>query len=140
MFGVEGHHAILRNARLSGALLKDVEFVDADFTGAEAIKVKLFRGVFTGARMDSADFSLCDFTGADLKRVTARTTRFIGTSFSGAQLEFADFSGANLNNADFQGATFENTIFRNAINIPKQIKKFINEEGVANGTVPKIGQ
>jgi uncharacterized protein YjbI with pentapeptide repeats len=133
MFGMEGHLATLRNCDFSGALMKDSEFVEADFTASKAVRTKLFRAVLKNAKIDSCDFSYADFTGAGLEESSFVNSRLWGANFQGSHLQGASFVGADLEGCDFFGASLENTDFNEARNIPDEIRKFINKEGFATG-------
>ncbi len=135
MFGMEGHHASLRYCDFTGALMKDVEFIDADFTGSKAYKTRLIRAVFKGSKMDSINFRYADFTGGGLEKTSFKGAVLKHSNFQGASLQKADFSGADLQDVNFYGAHFDQTNFRNAKNIPGHIKEYIDEQGMAHGTV-----
>jgi uncharacterized protein YjbI with pentapeptide repeats len=130
MFGMEGHHASLRNCDFSHALMKDTEFLQADFTGSIAIKVRLVRAVLMDSKVDSCDFSYSDFTGGGLEGASFINSRLLACNFQGAHLQGVDFTGADLKDCYFFGAEFENTIFKDAINIPKIIKKMIVDDKI----------
>ena len=133
MFGMEGHHTEMRNCDFSGALMKDSEFLKSDLTGSIGIKTKLFRAVLIESKLDSCDFSYADFTGAGLERSSFVNSRLHHTNFQGSHLQGTNFSGADLKNCNFFGAALENTNFNNAINIPNEIKPFIDKNGFATG-------
>ena len=133
MFGMEGHFAKMRNCDFSGALMKDSEFLDSDLTGSIAVKAKLFRAVLLKSKLDSCDFSYADFTGAGLEESTFINSRLWFANFQGGHLQGTSFQGADLKGCNFFGTEFENTNFNGAINIPEEIKPFINEEGFATG-------
>jgi len=125
MFGVIGHRSNLRNCNFSNALLKESEFLNADFTGSKALKVRFIISVLQGSKLDSTDLSYSDFTGAGLEGVSFKNARLIDVTFQGAHLQGADFTNANLKDCNFFAAEFENTVFTNACNIPDQIKHLI---------------
>lgn len=133
MFGMEGHFAKLRHCDFSGALMKDSEFIDADLTGSKAVKAKLFRAVLIRSRLDSCDFSYADFTGAGLEESTFINSRLWYANFQGGHLQGTNFQGADLKGCNFFGTEFENTNFNGALNIPDEIKAFINKDGLATG-------
>ncbi|OQX77380.1 MAG: hypothetical protein B6D61_07260 [Bacteroidetes bacterium 4484_249] len=132
MFGVQGHRANFRNCNFTNALMKESEFLEADFTGSIAVNVKFIITVFTGAKLDSTDLSYSDFTGAGLEDVSFVHSRIIDAEFRGAHLQGADFTGADLKGCNFFAAEFVNTIFTDAINIPKGIEELI-EDGKITG-------
>ncbi len=133
MFGMEGHFSKMRNCDFTGALMKDSEFLDSDLTGSIAVKAKLFRAVLLKSKLDSCDFSYADFTGAGLEESSFINSRLWYANFRGGHLQGTNLEGADLKGCNFFGTEFENTNFKNAINIPDEIKAFINEEGLATG-------
>jgi len=137
MFGVIGHRANLRNCDFSNALLKESEFLNADFTGSRALKVRFIISVLQGSKLDSTNLSYSDFTGAGLEEVSFKNARLIDVTFQGAHLQGADFTGANLKGCNFFAAEFENTIFTDACNIPEQIKDLI-VDGKITGVCSEI--
>ncbi len=54
-------------------------------------------------------------------------------NFQGGHLQGTDLRGADLKGCNFFGTEFENTNFKGAINIPKEIEEFIDENGLATG-------
>lgn len=132
MFGIDGKEPVLRYCNFSNALLKESELVDADFTGCTAIKTNFLLSVMFNAKADSADFSFSDFTGASLEGASFVNSRLYHTNFQGAHLQGADFTGADLSGCEFYGVEFENTVMKDAINIPPEIEKLI-ENGVITG-------
>ncbi|WP_456375930.1 pentapeptide repeat-containing protein [Lutibacter sp.] len=133
MFGMEGHFTTMRNCDFSGALMKDSEFLESDLTGSKGIKTKLFRAVLLKSKLDSCDFSYADFTGAGLEESSFINTRLWYANFQGGHLQGANFSGADLKGCNFFGTEFESTNFNGAINIPEEIKGFIDGNGFATG-------
>lgn len=140
MFGMEGHFAKLRNCDFTGALMKDSEFVEADFTGSTGVKTKLFRAVLKDSKVDSCDLSFSDFTGAGLEGSSFIGTKLIGCNFQGGHLQGADFSGADLRDCNFFGTEFEGTNFTGAKNIPESIQSFIDDKGMATGIWQDAGR
>ncbi len=133
MFGMEGHFTTMRNCDFSGALMKDSEFLESDLTGSVGIKAKLFRAVLIKSKLDSCDFSYADFTGAGLEESSFVNSRLWYANFQGGHLQGTDLRGADLKGCNFFGTEFENTNFKGAINIPKEIEEFIDENGLATG-------
>ncbi len=133
MFGMEGRYTNMRNCNFSGALMKDSEFLDSDLTGSIGVKAKLFRAVLINSKLDSCDFSYADFTGAGLEKSSFINSRLWYANFQGSHLQGSNFEGADLKGCNFFGAELENTNFKNAINIPKTIKKFIDKNGLGTG-------
>ena len=133
MFGMEGHFTTMRNCDFSGALMKDSEFLESDLTGSKGVKAKLFRAVLLKSKLDSCDFSYADFTGAGLEESSFINSRLWYANFQGGHLQGTNLSGTDLKGCNFFGTEFENTNFNGAINIPAEIKEFINENGLATG-------
>lgn len=133
MFGMEGHFTTMRNCDFSGALMKDSEFLESDLTGSVGIKAKLFRAVLIKSKLDSCDFSYADFTGAGLEESSFINSRLWYANFQGGHLQGTDLRGADLKGCNFFGTEFESTNFKGAINIPKEIEGFIDENGLATG-------
>ncbi len=133
MFGMEGHFTKLRNCDMTGALMKDSEFVEADFTGSRAVKAKLIRAVLKDSKLDSTDFSFADFTGGGLEGSTFINAKLRHANFQGGHLQGADLRGADLYGCNFFGTEFEGTNLKGAKNIPEEIKEFIDEKGYATG-------
>ncbi len=140
MFGMEGRFAVLRNCDMTGALLKDSEFLNADFTGSKAIKAKLIRAVLKDSKLDSTDFSFADFTGGGLEGSSFINAKLRHANFQGGHLQGVDLSGADLKGCYFFGTEFEGTNMNNAKNIPEEIKGFIDEKGFATGIWQDIKQ
>jgi len=130
MFGVQGHRANLRNCDFSNALLKESVFLSADFTGSKAVKVRFIISVLQGSKFDSTNLSYSDFTGAGLEEASFTNACLVDVTFQGAHLQGADFTGANLKDCNFFAAEFENTVFKDAINIPDQIKGLIVDDKI----------
>ena len=139
MFGMEAHNAMLKRCDFSNALMKDTEFIDAEFTGSKAIHVRFIRAVMQNARLDSMDLCFSDFTGSGLKGTKFCYSRLHHVNFQGSHLQGADFTGADLKGTNFFGAELENTVFKDAINIPEEIKRFI-KDGVATGILQDRGK
>lgn len=135
MFGVKGNRSSFRFADFSNALMKESDITDADFARSRALNVKFIITVFAGSRFDSADFSYSDFTGAGLETCSFEYARLHNVSFSGAHLQEASFKNADLKNANFFAAELVDTDFNCAINIPEEVKPFIDENGLATGVV-----
>lgn len=115
---------MLRKVSLRDANLCEVNFSNADLSGASAGGVLLRAAFLEGANLQSADL-----VGADLSQAHAGEANFTqalleDANLVGAQLRFTDFSeatldGVDLTGADLWGAKFRSTIaerivFRNA--------------------------
>ena len=130
MFGVRAHRTNFRDCDFTNALMKESEFLYADFTGSKAVNVRFTISVFTGAKMDSTDLCYADFTGAGLEDVSFVDARIKNAQFRGAHLQGADFTGANLKGSNFFAAEFVNTIFKDAKNIPEGLKDMIVDDKI----------
>ncbi len=100
----------------AGVFAQDVDFFEADLTGASLRDCWLSDSVFYGASMSRAvlrraDLSRANFmsaslNGADLRAAVARGAKFDGADLSGARLHGADLSGATgLDKARFDAKT-----------------------------------
>jgi len=135
MFGMEGHGTNMRNCDLTNALLKDAEFTYCDFSHTLGVNARLIRAVLSHSIFDSTNFSSCDFTGARLEGVRFFNANLENSNFQGSHLQGTDFNGANLKGCTFYGARLKNTNFKDALHIPRHIKKIL-VDGKASGIVP----
>ncbi|MGW6419420.1 pentapeptide repeat-containing protein [Streptomyces sp. NPDC055055] len=100
----------LREAVLSGADLRDTEFLDADLRGAE---------------LDHADLSGADMTFTNLAEASLERARLRDTAFNGSDLtdvrfcldsgQCAELTGTDLSGADLSGASFPGADLRKAV-------------------------
>ncbi len=134
MFGMTGHRASLRYCNFSNALMKDVEFTHADFSHSIAVHTRFIRGVLSRSRFDDCRLTGSDFTGAGLEGASFHNAVLKNVSFGGAHLQEADFTGADLEGCNFYGAEMRNTIFKEAKNIPPELKKLI-KNGQITGVI-----
>lgn len=99
----------LRDADLTGAVLRDASFKranlsGADLSGADARNAKLVSAQMHGTMLDGANLVRADLTKADLQ----------GASLREADLTRAKLFRANLREADLTGARLEGTDLLNA--------------------------
>lgn len=125
MFGLEGHHAKMRNCNMTNALMKDSEFIDADFTGSLFVSARLIRAVMSGSNFDYVNCFGADFSGGNLDSATFRHANCKGANFQGSGMRNTDFSGANLDGCNFFGARMWHTNFNGAQNIPENVKELM---------------
>lgn len=91
----------------------------------------LYLGVKTGRiNLSGADLFKADLSFANLSHVDAQNAQFYGTIMYNARVNKCDFTGANFRNADlyrveFTETTLYNANFKNALNIPDEIKKHL---------------
>jgi uncharacterized protein YjbI with pentapeptide repeats len=136
MFGMEGHHAVLRNSNMTNALMKDAEFPEADLTHCLFVNTRLIRAVMTGSDFEYSNCSFADFSGGGLDKTSFKNTLLKNANFQGARLHNADFEGADLEGTYFYGAHLGETNFAGAKNIPDEIKEML-VDGKASGNVLK---
>ncbi len=133
MFGMEGHGTMMRYCDFTGALMKDAEFVFANFFKSRGVKARLIRAVLKNSILDSTDFSYADFTGGGLDRASFRGAKLRHANFQGARLANADFSGADVYDVNFFGSRFNNTSFKGAKNIPPEIAAMMDQDSLVSG-------
>ncbi len=138
MFGMEGHGTRFLNCDMRNALMKDVEFIDADFTGTNGLKARLIRAVLKKSVLDSTNFAYADFTGAQLDGASFKGATLRYADLSGAQCYQTDFSGADLKGVNFFKTYLNETNFKDAKNIPPEVKALINEKGLATGMIQDL--
>lgn len=131
MFGMEGFRSSFRSCNLSYSLMKETEFIEADFTACTALKGNFIRAVLVNTKIDSSDLCYSDFSAASLEGSSFIRSRLLGVSFMDANLKNVDFTGADLKDCNFSGAEFENTIFTDAANIPIELKNIIVDDQVS---------
>lgn len=91
----------LRMAKLDGARLQGVRFVDCRLTGT----------VFTACSEFALDIALeeCDLTFVSFVEMNLSNTSLKGSKLEGADFTGADLSGASLSKCDLLDARFERT-------------------------------
>lgn len=114
--------AYFENADLTGASLKKIHALDADFTkahlsGADMREAILNDAIFENAlldktMLDNAQCRNCYFSGADLSGASLKHGIFDSADFSKTLLNETDFTKASLREASVEGACGENLIMR----------------------------
>ncbi|MEU5756277.1 pentapeptide repeat-containing protein [Streptomyces sp. NPDC047829] len=100
----------LRGARLTGAVISDVDLSDANLQGAELTGAHLNAVVLTGAHLAAASLTGATLWDGDLSDAIAPTADFtgatvVGTKFTNAVLTDAVLVGADLTHVDFSHAS-----------------------------------
>ncbi len=138
MFGMEGEGTRFLKCDMRNALMKDVEFINADFTHTNGLKARLIRAVLKKSVLDSTNFAYADFTGAQLDGASFKGATLRHADLSGAQCYQTDFSGADLKDVNFFKTYLNETNFKGAKNIPPELKPLINEKGLATGMIQDL--
>lgn len=107
-------------SNFSGANLKKIagtpgetEWLEANFSGAEAQGAELAGAQMFHSTFNNANFSGADLTDAEMQEVTAENANFAGVDFRAANLFGAKLFEANLRGANLAGANLENALFYN---------------------------
>lgn len=95
----EFDHVSLRQAKLSGADLRDAWFFRADLSAADLSSTNLIETNFADANLSGANLS-----DANLREASLEFTEMSNTCLRGAKVRTASMVGANLSNADLSGA------------------------------------
>ncbi len=133
MFGMEGHHAQMKHCDMTNALMKDSEFTDTDFTGSLFVHTRLIRAVMTGSTFDYVNCTDADFSGGNLDNASFRNANCTRANFQGNGMKNTDFSGSDLSGCNFFGARLKTVNFKDAKNIPDNVRKLIvNDTVTAN--------
>ena len=90
------------------AILRRVNFENADLRGAILQRAGLADAVFKGGDLSDADLSHADLRFADLSGCCLRKTKLVG-----ADLRWAIFEGANLADANLTRARLKGTVLHN---------------------------
>ena len=115
--------AVLRRAKLAGALLGSTDLSRADLRNADLrganLGPDLYRADLSGAYLSSAtltgsilmraDLSRTDLAGAELDYTLLGSADLRGANLRDAKLNHSDLTRANLDGADLRGATLEDT-------------------------------
>ena len=129
MFDMQAFGASFRYCNFSNALMRDGQFGESDFTGSTAIRTNFIGAVLIDAKLDSSDLSYAKFNGAALEGASFINARIHYADFQEANLTNTNFSGADLKGCNFVGAEFNESLFKDAINIPDNIKsKLVNHQ------------
>lgn len=97
------------------------------------------QNVFLSHKNKIIDISGADFYGADLSKASLSNTKAIGcvffearlngTVFKKTNLTNANFGSSDLTNVNFKEAVLDGADFSNAINIPDEVIKHLDENG-----------
>lgn len=120
--GTDLNEAIGDNANFSNAFMHDLLMEESQFRYANFSNVRMFRAVLI-----SSDFSGSRFQNAKLTGVSAEDVNFSNTDLSGTKL-----NNARLEGAKFDNAIFSKTDFNGTVDLSIEIKKRLNEQGLAN--------
>ncbi|MDD2974379.1 MAG: pentapeptide repeat-containing protein [Aliarcobacter cryaerophilus] len=108
-----------------------------NLSGADLQKTNLQNVYFSreNVNLTKTDFYGADLSKASLKNVDAEEAIFYearleGTVFKKAKLIKANFCNSNLIGANFEGATLTGANFKGAVNIPENIKKKLDKNGI----------
>jgi uncharacterized protein YjbI with pentapeptide repeats len=101
--------ANLRNARLEGALMRQVQFSRADLRGANCRRADL-----AFADLQSIELADADFTGANLSYANLSSLNLQSAEFLGARFDNALMCDCNLEDMALPGANFEGAILHGA--------------------------
>jgi uncharacterized protein YjbI with pentapeptide repeats len=102
----------LRDADLSGAILRNAGFVGAEISGAKMQDASLMNAYFMGAKMLGAKLNNAilvgaDFTGADLTGATCFNANARFSCFHRAKIVGADMRVENAEQAQWVDATYD---------------------------------
>lgn len=104
---------------LDRAILRDANFAGSSLVRARAPGASAQRASLAGARAVAADFTGADFTGADLTTADLRASQLTGANLTGATLANADLRGADLSRATLDGASLRGARVDCATRFPK---------------------
>lgn len=94
-------HVNFSGANLSGAMLKNANFLGVDFSGANLSKANLCETQLSYANLSNADLTDADLSNCYLSDTNFDGATLTGAHFSGSDLSHTNFKGANLHNVDF---------------------------------------
>ena len=131
-------NAVLTNAQLQGAILRETGLDGADLRNAELQGASLRGARLRGVQLQGAQFQGADLTDAQLQRVVFPGAQLQGTDLSGTQLERADLSGGQLQGAflwetDLTGADLSRVRFQGALLLHTQLEDAGLEEAQFQG-------
>ncbi|MCF6325348.1 MAG: pentapeptide repeat-containing protein [Gammaproteobacteria bacterium] len=99
--------ARLSNAKLDGALMKNMNLSRADLRGSQLVGANLSFSNLSAALLNDADIRQATLVGVNLSGADLE-----GAVFDGADLSYVDFGGANLAGASLNGAKLDKAIWR----------------------------
>ena len=110
----------LANAKLDGLKLQNMEWKDANLSGAVLAKAEIYRcrfpdGNFAGANLTGAQVRSTSFTEANLEKVDFSSADLWGSTFKRARCKGAIFAKAELRAADLSGADFSGADLADAV-------------------------
>jgi Pentapeptide repeats (8 copies) len=128
--------ADLQKCELSNAYLgrKDGDTASLNLSHAD-----LYLAVCKGTSFKAATAFKSIFYRADLENAVLTEADCTAADFRNANLSNAKFLGSELRDADFRGATISGAKFAGATNIPADVTRFLDTDGVAapNSVVPE---
>lgn len=116
----------IKNIDLQRTNLQNVYFSDDNGTKIDISKTDFFGADLSGASLRNIIAEECQFYEA----------RLCNTVFKGANLKKANFMYADLDGCDFRQASLSEANFQFAINIPEEIKKHLDEQGIYRDEQP----
>lgn len=127
---------------LGDGLAAAPNLINVDLQRTNLQNIYLSRKDFDISRADffSADLSHASLKGVQAVKTTFYRARLCGTVFQNAKLSGANFKQSDVDGAKFEGAELEGADFSNAVNIPNEILKHLNESGIYCKNVSKIGK
>jgi hypothetical protein len=108
--GADLREANLSRAYLGGADLREAILSGADLSGANLSEAILSRADLSGAYLNGAILSGANLSGADLREAILSGAYLNGAILSGANLSGADLREAILSGTDLNGANLSHTI------------------------------
>ena len=98
-------HQDFSDADLSGAVLEEADFLEANLEGADLSGAYLKGARLMGANLEGADLSGANLKEADLSFANVQRVNLKGAKLLEATLNWTNFSGANLSGANLNLAT-----------------------------------
>jgi hypothetical protein len=103
--------------------------------GADLQRINLQNAYLSGVNLKSADFFNADLSFSSLKKCNSQKAVFYQARLQETVLSEGDFQNANFMESDLKGVKFDKAIFeganfKGARNIPYQIRKCLDENGV----------
>lgn len=113
---------VLREADLSGAVLRDASFKradlsGADLSGADARRAKFVSAILHETRFDDANMVQVDLTNAELAGASLRNADLTRARMFRADLSGADLTGARLDGTDLLNADLSEAVWIDGVTI-----------------------